>query len=141
MFEITPFGLIRILLEGSDIHMSEKFKLILSTIIGIIILVVIITTEVKIKNQKLVDLKAVFMIIAALGFIMCCIGKAVQVNGWTNPIVIVCVFLGAAALLLIILFLTGRIKLDSRIAFRTLYSVVLLKWMLTTIHHIMNLMT
>lgn len=81
--------------------MNEKFKLIFSTVMGIIVLSIVIATEIKIRNQKIINLKTVFIVIALLGFIMCCMGKAVQEKGWANPIVIICILLGIVTLLLI----------------------------------------
>lgn len=119
--------------------MNEKLKLIFSTVIGIIVLSMVIATEIKIKNQKSVNLKTIFIVIALLGFTMCCIGKAVQANGWANPTVIICIVLGVVALLLIALFLANRLNIDDKMAFRLLYSIIILKCGLTTAHHIMNL--
>ncbi|AKN30027.1 hypothetical protein Ccar_03975 [Clostridium carboxidivorans P7] len=120
--------------------MIEKYKLIFTTVIGIIILSMVIVTEIQIKNEKLVNIKTAFIVIALLGFIMCCIGKAVQINGWMNPIVIICILLGIIALLLIGVFLTGRLNINNKMAFRILYWIIIIKWALTTIHHMINFM-
>lgn len=119
--------------------MSEKFRLIFSIVIGIIVLAIVVTAEIKIRNEKVVNLRTVFIVVAILGFLMCCIGKAVQVNGWTNPIVITCILLGIIALLVIVLFFTRRLNVGDKVLFRILYSIIIVKWGLTTIHHIMNL--
>lgn len=119
--------------------MSEKFRLIFSIVIGIIVLSIVVATEIKMKNDKVVNLRTIFIVVAVLGFCMCCIGKAVQVNGWANPIVIVCILLGIIALLVIILFLAGKFSVGDKVAFRILYSIIIVKWGLTTVHHIINL--
>lgn len=119
--------------------MDEKFKFIFSTVMGIIVLLIVIATEIKLRNEKIINVKTVFIVIALLGFIMCCMGKAVQVNGWANPIVIICILLGIVTLLLVVLFLAGRLNIDDKTAFRLLYSIIILKWGLTTVHHIIKI--
>lgn len=119
--------------------MDEKFKFIFSTVMGIIVLLIVIATEIKLRNEKIINVKNVFIVIALLGFIMCCMGKAVQANGWANPIVIICILLGIVTLLLVVLFLTGRLNINDKTAFRLLYSIIILKWGLTTVHHIIKI--
>lgn len=119
--------------------MSEKIKFIVSTFMGLMVLVIVIASEMKVKGQRGINYKNLFIIVGLLGIIMCCIGKAVQVNGWTNPFAIICSLLGVAALVFIITFLAGKVNIDKRTVFRILYSIILTKWGLTTIHHIINL--
>lgn len=119
--------------------MNEKFKLIIGLILGIILLAIIITTEGKIKNGQSVNLRKMFVIVALISFIMCCVGKAVQVNGWGNPLVVICVLLGIAALLLIIVFFAKK-NINEKAALRALYLIAVTKWGITTAHHIINLM-
>lgn len=118
--------------------MNEKYKFIIGSFLGIMLAGIIIAAEIKIKNNQSVNLKKLFLITVLIGFAMCCIGKAVHVNGWTNPFVIICILLGIALLLLTIFFLTGRFKFDDLTSLRILYSLILIKWLLTTIHHITN---
>lgn len=119
--------------------MNEKYKLIVGTFLGVILLGIIIFSEIKIRNHQSINLRNMFITVAVLGFVMCIIGKAVQANGWTNPFAVICILLGIVALLLIIAFFTGKLNIDSKVSFRILYSIVIAKWGLTTIHHIINI--
>lgn len=119
--------------------MNEKYKFIVSLFLGVILIGIIIAEEIKIRNHSITNLRNTILIVAVIGIIMCCICKAVQVNGWGNPFAITCALLGVMLLLLIANLFIERVKIDDRVSFRILYSITILKWVLTNIHHIINI--
>jgi hypothetical protein len=106
-----------------------------SSTLGIVAVLFVIAFFMGWKVPMISDDRAAFIALAVIGFAMCSIGmgKIATGLGWTHPISIVGIVLGALVILLVIAMLAGwqvPFIADYRAAFVAVAVVGLVKWAL-----------
>jgi hypothetical protein len=129
--------------------MSTEFKLfpwnvVLSIVLGLVAAGVIWAGLGR-RLPFISDEHGLFLTVAAVGFGMCCIGLPLasgqKAFSWLNPFVLIASVLGALALILIVLVLTGRqvpLLADERQATIAMAAIIFLKWSTAMIHQIVG---
>ncbi len=112
-----------------------NWNALLSSALGIVAALLVLAVLTGRKVPMISGDRAAFIALAVLGFAMCSIGmgKIATGLGWTHPVTIVGVALGALLMLLVIAMLAGwQVPLiaDYRAAFVAVAVVGLVKWAL-----------
>lgn len=112
-----------------------NWNALLSSALGIVAVLFIAAVLMGWKVPMISDDRAAFIALAVIGFVMCSIGmgKIATGLGWTHPITLVGVVLGALVILLVVAMLAGwqvPFIADYRAAFIAVAGIGLVKWAL-----------
>jgi hypothetical protein len=113
----------------------SNWNALVSGALGIVAVLFVAAVLTGVKVPLILDDRAAFIALAALGFAMCSVGmgKIATGLGWTHPVTIIGIVLGALLILLVIAMLAGwqvPFIADYRAAFITVAVIGLVKWAL-----------